>query len=98
MKEALIPVVTDLFNEILDTEIIPEQWEEVEIKIMHKKGNKTDINNYRPISLSSSMNKIFMKIIKNRIYQNLDENQGLEQAGFRRDFSTIEHIFTLGLN
>ena len=45
--------------------------------------------------MSSNVNKIFTKIVKNGIYNIPDQNQGMEQAGFRKDFSTIDHIFTL---
>ena len=33
-----------------------------------------------------------MKFIKSRIYNQLDENQGIEQAGFRKNQSTIDHL------
>lgn len=45
--------------------------------------------NYRPISLSTNVNKIFIKIIKN------DQNQGEEQVGFREGYSTVDHIFMM---
>ena len=36
-----------------------------------------------------------MKIVKNRLYGILDQNQGEEQAGFGKGYSTIDHIFTI---
>ncbi len=36
-----------------------------------------------------------MKILKNRIYNQLEENQEKEQAGFRKGFRTVDHIHTL---
>ncbi len=63
----------------------------MEIILLFKKGNKEMIDNYRPISLTSNITKI----IKERIYNQLNENQGREQAGFRKDFSTIDQIFTV---
>lgn len=42
------------------------------------------------------MSKIFTTLlIKNRISRRLDENQGREQAGLRKYFSTVDQIFTL---
>ncbi|GBP46097.1 LINE-1 retrotransposable element ORF2 protein [Eumeta japonica] len=91
----MIPRLTNLFNEILETETIPEDWTKSTIILLHKKGDKEDIGNYRPISLTSNIYKIFSKIILNRITNTLDENQPKEQAGFRSKFSTIDHIHTL---
>lgn len=93
--EELIPILTQIFNGILRSGQVPEQWETSHIILIHKKGRKDDIGNYRPISLMSNIYKIFSKIILNRINNTLDENQPKEQAGFRKNFSTIDHIHTV---
>lgn len=94
-----LPVIaqkfTEIFNEIIETEKIPEDWTKSTIILLHKKGDKGDIANYRPISLMSNVYKVFSKIILSRIAITLEENQPKEQAGFRRSFSTIDHIHTL---
>ena len=36
--------------------------------------------------------KTFTKVILNRIATQLDEQQPIEQVGFRKNFSTIDHI------
>lgn len=91
-SSVLVPSLTDLFNEILATESIPEDWTKSTIILLHKKGDKGNMSNYRPISLMSNIYKIFSKIILSRITVTLDENQPKEQAGFRSKFSTIDHI------
>ncbi len=53
------------------------------------------INNYGPISLSSNLGETFVKILKNRIYKILDSQQPVEQAGFWKSYSTIDHIQTI---
>ncbi|CAK1591052.1 unnamed protein product [Parnassius mnemosyne] len=93
--ETILDAITDLFNEILITEYIPHQWTTSTIVLLHKKGKKDNIANYRPISLMSNVYKIFSKVLLNRLTQTLDENQPREQAGFRSDFSTIDHIHTI---
>ncbi|KAL0849608.1 hypothetical protein ABMA28_013867 [Loxostege sticticalis] len=93
--EELSPILTKVFNEILYTGRIPSQWAESHIILIHKKGPKDDIGNYRPISLISNVYKVFAKVILDRISLTLDENQPVEQAGFRKDFSTIDHIHTV---
>lgn len=91
-KEIITPLLTKIFNIILETEKIPKSWTVSSIKLLHKKGNRDDIGNYRPISLMSNMYKVFSKIILNRITKTLDENQPREQAGFRNNYSTVDHI------
>ncbi|XP_037876062.1 LINE-1 retrotransposable element ORF2 protein isoform X1 [Bombyx mori] len=91
----IVPKLTNLFNEIITAEVIPEDWVKSVIVLLHKKGDKRDINNYRPISLMSNIYKIFSKILLFRLTITLDENQPKEQAGFRSNFSTIDHIHVL---
>ena len=59
---------------------------------MHKKGNITDLKNYRPISLLSHTYKLFMKIITKRLINKLDAYQPCEQAGFYSGYGTIDHL------
>lgn len=87
--------LTALYNNILYSEYIPTQWTTSTITLIHKKGNRDDINNYRPISLMSNIYKVFSKIILNRITKKLDEQQPKEQAGFRSGYCTIDHIHVL---
>lgn len=91
----IVPKLTNLFNEIIKTEYIPEDWAKSIIVLLHKKGDKGDIGNYRPISLMSNIYKIFSKILLFRLTNILDENQPKEQAGFRSNFSTTDHIHVL---
>ena len=55
----------------------------------------TDPNNYRGISLLSCIGKLFTSLISQRISQYVEhfELQGAEQAGFRKGFSTMDHLF-----
>ncbi|GBP18862.1 Retrovirus-related Pol polyprotein from type-2 retrotransposable element R2DM; Endonuclease [Eumeta japonica] len=76
-------------------ESIPEDWTKSTIVLLHKKGDKGDIGNYRPIVLMSNIYKVFSKILLFRLSNTLEENQPKEQAGFRSNFSTIDHIHVL---
>jgi len=64
---------------------------------MYKKGDKTYIANYRPISLLPVFSNIFEKFIDKRIYYHLTSNNILvkEQFGFRCNISTETAIYTL---
>lgn len=93
--QELATSMAELFNSIISSGRPPYQWSHSEIILIHKKGARSKINNYRPISLSPRILKIFTTILKNKSYSQLDLHQGFDQAGFRKYFSTIDHIHTL---
>ena len=41
--------------------------------------------------------KLFTRILQKRMERFLDENQPREQAGFRKGYSTVDHLQTIGL-
>ncbi len=45
LQEAVIPMLTLIFNEIIRTKVIPKQWTLAEIILMYKKRVKEDIGN-----------------------------------------------------
>jgi len=87
--------IAKLFTKCLKKREVPEDWNSAIIILLHKKGDKSDLNNYRPISLISHMSKLFTRVIKCRIEKQLDEHQPREQAGFRRGYSTTDHLQVL---
>lgn len=87
--------LTQLFNSILDSGTTPFQWSESNMILLYKKGDPTDIGNYRPISLLPTLYKLFSSIIEKRISKRIEEHQPIEQAGFRRGYSTIDHIHAI---
>lgn len=69
------------------------------IKLLFQEGDKHKIENYRPNSSSPALSKIYSKRIKTRIRNSLETNLQWtqEQAGFRKDFSTINHLHAINL-
>lgn len=93
--KSLIKYLTRAYNEILRTHKIPESWKEAKVIILFKKGSRKEIKNYRPISLLAHTYKLFTRLLQDRMEEALDTNQPREQAGFRRKFSTIDHLQAL---
>ncbi|XP_063544341.1 uncharacterized protein LOC134752601 [Cydia strobilella] len=87
--------LTCIFNMVLSTGQAPKQWYSSDIILLYKKGNPLDIANYRPISLLSTVYKLFTSIIQDKINPQIDSMQPVEQAGFRSGFSTMDHIHTM---
>ena len=75
----------------------PEEWKKSILINVHKKGSSADCNNYRIISLISTMSNIMMMILTERLKLRLEENVSEEQAGFRKDRSTVQQILSLRL-
>uniref|UniRef100_A0A8R1IG20 Reverse transcriptase domain-containing protein n=2 Tax=Caenorhabditis japonica TaxID=281687 RepID=A0A8R1IG20_CAEJA len=74
---------------------VPEKWKTSNTTLIFKKGDKEDLENYRPICLLPVLYKAFTKCVLNRIRTTIEEAQPVEQAGFRRSFSTIDHIHSI---
>jgi hypothetical protein len=66
---------------IWNKEELPHQWKESIVPI-HQKGDKTDCNNYRGISLLSTSYTILSKILLCRLIPYADEIIGDHQCGF----------------
>ena len=56
-----------LITSIWKKEKLPEEWKESIIVPIHKKGDKTDCNNYRGISLLPTTYKILSNILLSRL-------------------------------
>ena len=95
------PVVLDLlvgfFNKILSSGSFPDEWNISLISTIHKSGDVNDCNNYRGISICSCICKLFTSLLQKRLQTFLDDNNILNdfQAGFRPDYRTTDHLFTL---
>ena len=62
---------------------------------IYKKGDREDPCNYRPISKTPALSKIFEKVLRKQMNEYLEENQLLSetQFGFRARFSTTDALF-----
>ena len=54
-----LPFFTNLFNQIYATACLPSIWKQAYISTLHKKGAKQDPANYRPLSITSCLGKLF---------------------------------------
>jgi len=84
-----------LIISIWNKEELPEEWKESIIVPIHKKGDKTDCNKYRGISLLPTTYKILSNILLSRLIPYAEEVIGDHQCGFRRNRSTTDHIFCI---
>ena len=88
--------LTDIINSSFITGVFPVQLKIAKVIPIHKSGPKTEVSNYRPISLLSSFSKIFEKIMHNRVVNFLEDNNALYdmQFGFRAGRSCEQALLT----
>ncbi|KAK0419551.1 hypothetical protein QR680_014205 [Steinernema hermaphroditum] len=91
-KDVLVPELTKLFNACLQTSSMPKKMGDSSTILLFKKDDPLDLQNYRPISLLSCVYKLLTKVLNQRIERVLDSEQPVEQAGFRKNFSTTDHL------
>ena len=90
--EVLAEPYARLLQEIQKTNIIPEQWKTARIIPLWKKGDKSEISNYRPISNLCAASKIWEKLIQEHVVNESNRTRvdltGKEQHGFKKNRST----------
>ena len=57
----------NIFNLSVTTVAFPTNLKTSKVIPVHKKESKFDFSNYRPISVSSNLDKIFEKLMQNRL-------------------------------
>ena len=88
-------ILLPLFNKIWNEGKFPEDWKEGHLVKLPKKGDLSNCNNYRGITLLSIPGKVFNRVLLERIKAATDSRLRDEQAGFRKNRSTTDQIATL---
>ncbi|CAF1667422.1 unnamed protein product, partial [Adineta ricciae] len=95
--EPLARQIYQLCNKAWHEGTIPEEWGKSILIPIPKKGDLSNCSNYRTISLINHTGKVLLIVLMNRLKAYLDPYLSEEQAGFRRDRSTIHQILMLRL-
>ena len=95
--ELLVNSLVDLFTVISDLETIPDEWGKGIIKSLHKSGTDFYIDNYKVITLTSNVYKVYSKVLEEIVMNYLEENNvlGEVQGAVRKGRRTEDYIFTL---
>jgi hypothetical protein len=77
-----------------NTKTTPKSWHVSEVIPVYKKGDPTDCNNYRPISLVSVLYKVYATILLNRLKASGAESRlWSRQFGFKTRSSTEDALY-----
>ena len=93
----IAPALVKIFNLSIKTGVYPDTLKAAKVIPIFKKGDPTSVNNYRPISVLSPINKIFEKILYARLIKYIDKSKLLYkyQYGFRKNHSTEHALIEL---
>ena len=82
--EAVSGPLALIFAKSINESTLPVEWKEANVSPIFKKGSRTAVGNYRPVSLTSIPCKIIESLIKDYIVKHLDQNRLLsdKQHGF----------------
>ena len=77
----LVEALRKVFDKIIVSETIPEEWSKENMHLIHKGKNRTTLDNYRGISVGSSIGKNFTKIWKERLEKIVENENYLGDTG-----------------
>ena len=82
----LSPVFSRLFRLIFKSKNFPTSWKHSLVQPIPKSGARSDPSNYRPISITCTISKVFETILNDHFLKHLENNSLLSdhQYGFRR--------------
>ena len=83
-----------LFLRTLKDGKLPDSWKVAEVKPIFKKGRKDSPGNYRPVSLTSILCKVFERFVRDALCKHLLDNDLLskDQFGFCKGRSCISQL------
>ncbi len=88
------PNLAIIFNNCVYSGIFPDKLKIARVVPLFKGGDKSNLANYRPISLVPVLSKIFEKLIHKRLVSFLDKHEVIyhKQFGFRKQHSTLHAL------
>ena len=86
-----------LFTSSIQLGYIPTAWKIATLRMLLKPDKLPSLTSYRPISLISSIMKLFERVIEQRLRSHLEHIGFINkrQSGFRKAKSTDDHLFRL---
>ncbi|KAK3557560.1 hypothetical protein QTP70_030490, partial [Hemibagrus guttatus] len=94
LGEAAVEFLTSLFNRVLESERMPEEWRRsVLVPIFKNKGDVHSCSNYRGIKLMSHTMKLWERVVEARLRKVVEICE--QQYGFMPRKSTTDAIFAL---
>jgi hypothetical protein len=94
---AIANSLSELFNLSLSSGVYPDSFKKAKVSALHKSGDLSNPDNYRPISILSVVSKILERHVSDALVSHLDCNNLLHplQSGFRQKHSCATSLLNL---
>ena len=93
-RESIAYPLSKIFRMSYNIGQIPAEWKLANVVPVHKKGPKSCVENYRPISLTSLVMKVFEKIVKDELMTKCRHKLNTNQHGFMPRKSCTTQMLT----
>ena len=90
-------LLTSLYNKILDSGQFPNGWNKGRISLIHKRGSRDTLVNYRPLTVIVSLSGLYSRVLNGRLAKVVETHKllGEVQNGFRKGRSSSDNSFIL---
>ena len=95
LPDSMIDMLTLLFNKIKSSGQLPRGWNRGRVTLVHKRGLRELLGNYRPITVLISLSGLYSKVLNDRLSQVTEEHKllGEIQNGFRKNRCGADNTF-----
>ena len=87
-----VEAVVILFRACTDTVTIPKVWKSANVSALFKNGSKTEPLNYRPVSLTCVICKVYEQIVRSSMIDFLEGKLSIHQHGFMKNKSCLSNL------
>ena len=86
-----------LFDKVLREGTVPQVWKTGRVVLVHKSGPRSDLSNYRPLTVICTLSAFFSRLLTARITKEAEEGGllGEVQQGFRKGRCGADNSFVL---
>ena len=93
----IAPSLCKLMNCSIRAGVFPQRWKTAKVRPLFKSGDRSDVNNYRPISVLPVISKLLERHVHSAFYAYLRDNNLLYvgQSGFREYHSAETSLISL---
>ena len=94
---SFVECLTELYNKMFEAGEAPLSWNDGRLVLVHKKGDKEDVNMYRPLCVIVALSGLYSKVLNERLTEVVEKHAllGEIQNGFRRGRSCADSQFIL---